>query len=348
MSLLDALLAITLSVTLGLGVPWLLIATLAPVLASTERARATNFRGRRVFLGLGIVWLAWAGCAIVAGVAFEVWFPAVATGPLLALAGPFALVGFALGMIDDAFGSSGTRGFSGHLRAMLKGHLTTGGLKLIGIGVASLVVARVLADASPWGAGWRDGAEVVFPVALAAAAIALTSNFVNLTDLRPGRALKVYGLLAIAGLMATVFGLGSIAAQFVPVRAPLVELVTLGVMLFGPVLAVWRYDLGERGMLGDAGANAMGIVAGTFIVAGLPLWGLVVYAIVLLGLNLVSERVSFSAIIERTTALRWFDSLGRLPVNVPSAKSQESSAQVPTDVGAARYHAQEDHETREA
>ena len=348
MSLLDASLAITMSAALGLGVPWLLMAMLAPVLENTERALATNYRGRRVFLGLGVVWLAWAGCAIVAGVAFGSWFSGVATGSLLTLAGPFALVAVALGMVDDALGSSETRGFRGHIKAMLSGRLTTGGLKLVGIGVASLVVARVLADVSPWGAGWRDGVEVMLPVALAAAAIALTSNFVNLTDLRPGRALKVYSALASAGLVAVVFGLGPVASQYVPARTPLVELVALGIMLLGPVVAVWRYDLGERGMLGDAGANAMGVVAGTFIVAGLPLWGLVAYTFVLLGLNLLSERVSFSALIERTAPLKWLDSLGRLPEGAPSVETQESSAQVPTDVGAARYHAHEDHETKEA
>lgn len=348
MSLLDASLAITMSAVLGLGVPWLLMAMLAPVLTGTERALTTNYRGRRVFLGLGVVWLVWAGCAIVAGTVFGSWLSAVATGALLTLAGPFALVAFALGMVDDALGSGETRGFRGHVRAMLSGRLTTGGLKLVGIGVASLVVARVLADVSPWGAGWRDGIEVLLPTALAAAALALTSNLVNLTDLRPGRALKVYSVLAVAGVAGVVFGLGPVALQFVPARAPLVELAVLGIMLLGPVVALWRYDLGEQGMLGDAGANAMGAVAGTFIVAGLPLWGLIAYTLTVLGLNLLSERISFSALIESTPPLRWLDSLGRLPSDAPFVESPESSAQVPTDVGAARYHAQEDRETKEA
>jgi len=39
------------------------------------------------------------------------------------------------------------------------------------------------------------------------------------------------------------------------------NLLTL-IVLLGPVAAVWRYDLGERAMLGDAGANAAGALAG--------------------------------------------------------------------------------------
>lgn len=348
MSLLDALLAIVMAIALGYLVPWGLVTMLAPVLRGSERALVANYRGRQVFLGLGVVWLVWAGCAILAGTVLASAFPAVATGAVFTLAGPLALVAFALGMVDDALGSSEARGFRGHLKALMNGRLTTGGLKLIGIGAASVVVAFVLADISPWGAGWRDGIQIVFPALFAAAAIALTSNFVNLTDLRPGRALKVYSVLAVAGVVSAVLGLGPVAMQFVGIRSPLVELIVLSIMLLGPVFAVWRYDLGEEGMLGDAGANAMGVLAGMFIVAGLPLWALIAYAAILLGLNLLSERVSFSAFIERTAPLAWLDSLGRLPADQPVAESSESSAQVPTDVGAKRYHPKEDHDSREA
>ncbi|MGB4593880.1 MAG: hypothetical protein WBI63_08930 [Coriobacteriia bacterium] len=351
MSLLDALLAIVLACVLGYVVPWGFVAMLAPALRTSERAFVTNYRGRQVFLGLGLAWLVWAGCAIIVGTVSVSAFPAVATATVFTLAGPLALVAFALGMVDDALGSSEARGFRGHLMALINGRLTTGGLKLIGIGAASVVVSFVLSDISPWGAGWRGGIQVVFPALLAAAAISLTSNFVNLTDLRPGRALKVYSVLALAGVISVVLGLGPVAMRFVGVRSPLVELLVLSIMLLGPVLAVWRYDLGEEGMLGDAGANAMGVLAGMFIVAGLPLWALAVYAAVLLGLNLLSEHVSFSALIERTTLLAWLDSLGRLPLDPPiaeSPESPESSAQVPTDVGAKRYHPREDHDSREA
>jgi hypothetical protein len=37
--------------------------------------------------------------------------------------------------------------------------------------------------------------------------------------------------------------------------------------------------------------------------------------VVVAGLNLASERVSFSRVIDRTAPLRWLDGLGRLPAD---------------------------------
>jgi hypothetical protein len=89
------------------------------------------------------------------------------------------------------------------------------------------------------------------------------------------------------------------------------DLVVLTIFLLGPVLAVWRYDVGEIAMLGDAGANPMGAVAGMFVVAGLPRWGLFLYLGLVLALNLVSERHSFSSVIAGNRVLSWLDGLGR-------------------------------------
>src|SRR6266511_568810 len=69
-------------------------------------------------------------------------------------------------------------------------------------------------------------------------------------------------------------------------------------------------DLGERGMLGDAGANALGAVVGVLLVTG-PAWLLWALAVVLLGLQAASERVSFSRVIDGNRWLRAVDRLGR-------------------------------------
>jgi len=66
-------------------------------------------------------------------------------------------------------------------------------------------------------------------------------------------------------------------------------------------------------MLGDAGANPMGAVAGLLIVAGLTPWATVAYFAIMLALNLASERVSFSKVIEGNALLRRLDALGRRP-----------------------------------
>ncbi|PKQ19975.1 MAG: hypothetical protein CVT66_07455 [Actinobacteria bacterium HGW-Actinobacteria-6] len=341
---LQALLVPMLSLVGCVVVPTLFMKMLVP---SLERGRSVlNFRGREVFPGLGIVWIIWAGCAIITGVGSAA-LGTQSVMMMLTLLGPLALVAAALGLIDDAYGTSADRGFRGHFRALGHGRVTTGMLKLIGIGAASLVVAAILGQIALWGVGASILGRVVGTL-LAAAAIAFTANLVNLTDLRPGRALKVYLILVTLGSALVLravfvgFELGSSDASLAVIFTG-----SLYLALIGPVLAVWRFDLGERGMLGDAGANAMGAVAGALIVIAMPMWTLIIYAIVLLGLNLAAERVSFSVVIERTRVLRWFDILGRLPEDASGAHNAESSAGSPSDVGDSRYHLEEDHETRE-
>lgn len=323
----SALLLLASGVLLGVGVPWLGMRMLAPSLVLAEKAQTTNFRGRRVFYGLGIVWLMWAGSASIGGV-LAASLVSASVLPVLILAGPLALVAFALGAVDDAYGSGSDRGFKGHLKAMARGRLTTGGMKLVGIGLASLAVAGVMSGFAPWGAGQPGEVSAIRVLAalVAGAAIALTSNLFNLLDLRPGRALKSYALLGPIALASTAIGL-SIAAGWSVARGSsgmALDAAVLGLYLAGPFLAVYRYDLGEEGMLGDAGANPMGAVVGLLIVSGLPLVGLLAWTVVVFVLNLVSERVSFSAVIEGNAALRWLDGLGRLPEQ-PEVGSQATS-----------------------
>ncbi len=306
------------AVALGVGVPWLSMTMLLPALESSPAARTANYRGRTVFYGLGVVWLVWAGCALAGGIAGS--GASTVAAPLLRRAAPLALVAFAVGLLDDAYGSGESRGFKGHLSAMLRGRLTTGGLKLIGIGSAALGTAFLLAPATPWGKTALDVLDVRHAwlartaIALVAgAAIALTANLVNLTDLRPGRALKLYCVLAVGALVSAGPSVAAAAASAGAATLPSLvrELCALALFLAGPVLAVWHAELSERGMLGDAGANPMGAVAGMLIVTGLPLAGLVAYFLTVLALNLASERVSFSKVIAANRVLTWLDALGR-------------------------------------
>jgi UDP-GlcNAc:undecaprenyl-phosphate GlcNAc-1-phosphate transferase len=146
--------------------------------------------------------------------------------------------------------------------------------------------------------------------ALRTLAIALTANLVNLLDLRPGRALKAYSLLAVVG---------AIPVMLVASHA---EALVWLVLSLGPVAAVWRLDLSERAMLGDAGANAAGALAGWFIALTFSPWFLGGYVALVLALNLASEKISFSAVIEGNPVLSWLDGLGRLPA--PSEETGES------------------------
>jgi len=312
-ALATALVSSAVAIVVGWVLPALAMMMLVPSLQSSPR-KVRNYRGAEVPTGLGIVWMVWAMLLVVgalkiaafgglvAGLGASAWTWWVMPALLVVLA-------FTFGLIDDAYGAADAKGFKGHLKAMLKGRLTTGGLKLVGIGLAALVAAFFGQLTAPADQG-RTVLQSVPTWVLGALVIALAANLVNLMDLRPGRALKAYSLLAVLavpGLVATALAVGAeggpaIGWPLVAVSVPL---------LLGPVAAVWRYDLGERGMLGDAGANAMGALAGYIFAVTLPLWGLALAAAVLVALNLLSEKVSFSSVIEGNAILRWIDGLGR-------------------------------------
>lgn len=184
----------------------------------------------------------------------------------------------AVGWFDDVHGTSHARGLGGHLRALRDGRVTTGLLKLLGITALAVLLAPVR---RPLGRRLES-----------AALISVLANLVNLFDLRPGRALKV-----VAALTAPLIAEPTVAAP-------------LAAAVLGAVAGVTEPDLHERGMLGDCGANALGAASGWLWASrgGRRAGALLGVAV---GLTLLSERFSFSRVIDATPALRWLDGLGR-------------------------------------
>lgn len=245
----------------------------------------TNYRGRPVVTAVGVV----VPLALLLVEAGRVVSGAAGIGdagglPPTRLAVVVVVVGLGLlGTLDDLVGTGDERGFRGHLRAMAQGRLTTGGVKLVvGLAVALLAVAdragssasRLLADA---------------------ALVALAANLANLFDRAPGRATKV-GATAFLALAAATGAPGVLATVAVVV---------------GAAAALLMDDLRERIMLGDAGANALGGVLGLGVVLACAPATRNVALLVLLALNLASELVSFSRVIDHVAPLRALDRAGR-------------------------------------
>jgi len=64
-------------------------------------------------------------------------------------------------------------------------------------------------------------------------------------------------------------------------------------------------------MLGDTGANALGAVLGVALIQGRSRSTRLALLTGLVGLTLLSEKVSFTKVIESTPGLREFDAWGR-------------------------------------
>lgn len=284
-----------------------------PTLQDTPAAHTKNYSGRTVVYGLGIVWLFWAiGLWIFEMISriFAPDFGAIVTIDLRVVV-LLVVVAFVFGFIDDTYGSSSSRGFKGHIKSLFQGKLTTGGLKLFGIGFASLYGAYRL-GAKLFIVNGSSSFEKIAYVILVGFAIALTSNLLNLTDLRPGRASKVYGVLAVIGLAFSVLSPTS------PVAPSLQHFIADATVLLVPVFVVVGLDVREKGMLGDAGANAMGVLVGAYILTrfGLNFSLIAIYLVLILLLNLMSEKISFSKVIEGNKFLSKLDNLGRLKTGV--------------------------------
>jgi hypothetical protein len=262
---------------------WMLM---RPALTTTITMRE-NWRGHEVVTAAGLA-LPLTALVVEAGRAVA---GAVGAGAAHGLSGARALVlvvalGFGLlGAIDDLLGEGHARGFRGHVAALFGGRLTTGGLKLVGgVSVALVAVAPV-------------AGESITRLLADGALVALAANLGNLLDRRPGRVIKVAGVTFVALAVATggAHALGGVA------------------VVIGAALALLLDDLHERLMLGDAGANVLGAALGLGVVVSCaPRTRLVVLAVVA-GLNLLSEVVSFSRLIDAVAPLRFLDRGGQLP-----------------------------------
>ena len=247
------------------------------LVSSGSRWTRRNHAGAEVTLAEGPV----AILAMLAGLLV----PGAVPGGSATVRGAVALAATgsgAVGAYDDLRGTSQAKGFRGHLAALRSGTLTSGAVKIAGVGLSAAAASLLLGRTSGAGVTIRLADRLMDTVLIAG-----TANFTNLCDLRPGRAAKVTLALA-AGLV----GVGA---------AP----------VLGAAAGCLPSDLREKSMLGDCGANALGAAVGTVAAARLPRPAKLAALLAVVGLNLASERISFTAVIDRTTTLRWLDQLGR-------------------------------------
>ena len=288
----------------------------------------TNFHGATVSLRGGV---AMAGAAVASAAVAS----AFSDQPRAALGGLVASLGGGLaGYIDDVDqgahdGGKVAKGLKGHLGALAHGQVTTGVIKIAGIG-ASALAASALVGSKATSVGGK-----VSDLALNTVLIAGTANLANLLDLRPGRALKATVLVATplsyfsaaaakapawetsgaASAMSAASGAVASETPAAPASASgasAQRLLASG--LNAAAITALVEDLQETTMLGDTGANAAGALLGTSLAAN-DSWKLRLgTALGVVGLILASEKVSFSKVIAANPALNWLDQLWRRPL----------------------------------
>lgn len=262
----------------------------------------TNFHGATVSLRGGV---AMAGASVASAAVAS----ALSDQPRAALGGAVAALGGGVaGYIDDVDqgahdGGKVAKGLKGHLGALAHGQVTTGVIKIAGIG-ASALAASALVGSKATSVGGKAA-----DLALNTVLIAGTANLANLLDLRPGRALKATVLVATP---LSYFSCAAAKPEASASAASAQRLLASG--LNAAAITALVEDLQETTMLGDTGANAAGALLGTSLAAN-DSWKLRLGATLgVVGLILASEKVSFSKVIAANPALNWLDQLWRRPL----------------------------------
>ncbi|RKD34555.1 glycosyltransferase [Thermohalobacter berrensis] len=187
-----------------------------------------------------------------------------------------------IGFIDDIIGEKYIKGFKGHITYLLKGKLTTGGLKAITGFICATFVSILISKS-------------FFDIGINILIIGLFTNIINLFDLRPGRASKAYILIMLSLLILSKYHFWDYILY-----------ITLGI-----ILVYLPLDIKGKTMMGDIGSNTLGIGLGVFSVLSLSFKTKIFYLILLLTLHIISEVYSFTNIIKKNKLLNYLDNLGR-------------------------------------
>lgn len=197
-----------------------------------------------------------------------------------------------LGWKDDCAADKEMKGFRGHLGTWWREKRMTSGMwKAWGGGSTAILISLAITD-SAW--TWL----------LAAGLLALSPNVINLFDLRPTRAIKVFWLLLAAGIVSVIGGGTGKGTSSLYAGLWLLPVISSTVLLF-------RHDGGGRIMLGDTGANALGFTAGYFLVLVMPAQAQAVMLGLFVTLHIAAEFVSFTRIIQKVRWLAVLDEWGR-------------------------------------
>ena len=262
---------------IGIAITLLSIPMISKMLENSGMIRE-NYRGDMIPVGLGLVFIP----TLVINSIILIYSNIVPEKIIMIYMLLFASIAMSfVGIIDDSLGNRGVTGLIGHFKALFKGSLTTGAFKALLGGFVGLTLAVTLSKSIP-------------NIIVATVVVALSTNMMNLFDLRPGRAIKAYVILAIIIFLASAKFNREVMMLIVPA-----------------VLAYFYFDLRALTMMGDAGSNVLGVSIGVFIVSSFDLPVQLVSLVLLVAIHVLTEKFSLTKIIENNKFLNYVDKLGR-------------------------------------
>ncbi len=266
---------------IGALAEWLVLRYLLPLLRGSA-AIGKNYKGKDIPASAGITFPLALLLAYTILLLFTFLYNPPGNRELfpLFLMGLFAIS--LLGFADDILGRRDTLGFKGHIGALLRGRLTTGGLKAVGGILIAFFIALSLS------AGWLN-------ILVNTLIMALFANMLNLLDLRPGRAVK--GFMFFFILLAILANWQIDWIMLTP--------------LVGVVLYYGYFDLKALAMMGDSGSNVLGLALGFIASLSLPFSLRIGVLLFLFFMHLVTEKYSLTRIIDKVAVLRRIDQWGR-------------------------------------
>ncbi len=193
----------------------------------------------------------------------------------------FVFMGF-LGLLDDLIGTKFIKGLRGHMKALFHGEITTGAIKAILGFFIAILVSSILSNN-------------ILDLIINSFVIGLFTNFINLFDLRPGRAIKMFIFVA---LFLLVFSINNKYAYILW-------------SMFGILIPYMNLDLKAKSMMGDVGSNTLGFTLGVFAGSSFHIVGRTIILILLIFLHIAAEKISFSKVIEKNKFLKFIDMIGR-------------------------------------
>ncbi|MGD9678038.1 MAG: hypothetical protein AB7V16_06710 [Vulcanibacillus sp.] len=182
-----------------------------------------------------------------------------------------------MGTIDDFFGDKNIKGLRNHLKLIFQTKVTTGFLKALTGGLISLLITIKFGNN-------------IFEYVTHFFLILFMINAINLFDLRPGRALKVFFMfILILGISIPL-----LSNNFILVVTSL-------------LLVVFYYDVRGKVMMGDSGSNLIGLHIGIFYSIYMPISVQWLLIILLLFLHIYTEKYSLSRLINNNRVLLSID-----------------------------------------